>query len=510
MAIVVGALSGGHQSDPRTPAGLRGLASPLFGVAVIGNGGRAAAIDAYGNVVDLRGPGPAGPARVAVSARRQAARTAAVDEALIARLRLRDGRVLPLWRAGSVRQRYLPGSNVLRTVARVGVQRFSLTQSIGSAGVDCRSAGAVWLETQPCAMTRQQVRELVQTDRRWLSRARPLGSGAPRWARAIYRRSLLVLRALSDRHSGAVAAGARDGWAYVWPRDAAAVAMAFAVAGYRQEAQQVARFLTRLDLDAAARFRGTGAPVPGRGAQGDAAGWVAAAARVAGLERRSGYPVGTDDIGEGHALRQSVDWRRRADYQEGDPGNYLGNAIAATVLSADGPDTGLYRRSSTHRRHAKRIAAEFETERGLVRAAGNPGAGLDSSAAWAVRPFPIPALYPAVRRTLFDLVANHESRFGLVPSERWSGGEDPWTAPTAWTAWALAALAREDSDAQRARSERRAALLLLGDLRRASTPLGLLPERVDARTGAPASTTPLAWSHAFAILALHELWPTNA
>ncbi|MGC1852311.1 MAG: hypothetical protein WA687_07725, partial [Solirubrobacterales bacterium] len=55
--------------------------------------------------------------------------------------------------------------------------------------------------------------------------------------------------------------------------------------------------------------------------------------------------------------------------------------------------------------------------------------------------------------------------------------------------------------------ERRAALSLMADLRRAATPLGLLPERVDAQTGLPSSTTPLAWSHALAILALRELWP---
>jgi GH15 family glucan-1,4-alpha-glucosidase len=51
------------------------------------------------------------------------------------------------------------------------------------------------------------------------------------------------------------------------------------------------------------------------------------------------------------------------------------------------------------------------------------------------------------------------------------------------------------------------ALKLLGALRRAATPTGLLPERLDARTGIPRSTTPLAWSHAFTILALQELWP---
>ncbi len=47
----------------------------------------------------------------------------------------------------------------------------------------------------------------------------------------------------------------------------------------------------------------------------------------------------------------------------------------------------------------------------------------------------------------------------------------------------------------------------MAELRRAATPTGMLPERVDARTGIPTSTTPLAWSHAFAILALRQLWP---
>jgi GH15 family glucan-1,4-alpha-glucosidase len=111
-----------------------------------------------------------------------------------------------------------------------------------------------------------------------------------------------------------------------------------------------------------------------------------------------------------------------------------------------------------------------------------------------VRPFPQPVLFPAVRETLLDL-ARRQTRFGITPSEAWTGA-DPWTAPTAWTAWSLAAL-----------GERRQALRLLADLRRASTPAGDLPERVDAQTGVPRSTTPLAWSGAFAILALRQLLP---
>jgi hypothetical protein len=129
-----------------------------------------------------------------------------------------------------------------------------------------------------------------------------------------------------------------------------------------------------------------------------------------------------------------------------------------------------------------------------VREAGDPASGLDSAAAWAVRPFARPALFRSARRTLNRLVAG-SGPFGMVPSEDWPDAE-PWTAPTAWSAWSLAAL-----------GERRRALTLLADLRRAATPAGLLPERVGARSGIPLSTTPLAWSHAFAILAIRQLWP---
>jgi glucoamylase len=299
----------------------------------------------------------------------------------------------------------------------------------------------------------------VGGDPHWLAQARPLGSDAPHWARHMYRRSLLVLRAMTDLRTGAVVAGRRDGWEYVWPRDASSVAMALVSAGYRGEARQVVRFLLGLDLDAAARFHDDGTPVEGRAAQGDAAGWVDAAARVAGLRARVAPPA----------------WRDRADYQEGEAGNYLGNAIASAA--ADG------------------IRRDFGAAGMLVRKAEDPESGVDSAAAWAVRPFPHPSLYPLVRRTLLR-IAGKSGRFGIVPSEDWTGGVNPWTAPTAWTAWGLSAL-----------GERRAALRLMAELRRDETPDGFLPERVDVRTGVPSSTTPLAWSHAFAILALRQLWP---
>ncbi len=382
IAGVAVVLSGGSPADPRTPEALPGMPAPFLGVAAIGSGGLTAAVDAYGDIVDLR-PGPAGPALVSVPAARQAAGSVALDSALVPRVRIGRRRPLPLWRADSVRQHYLPGSNALRTEARIGASRIWITCAAHDASLDCVSRASGGADTSielsgerrvravvhldgetgrraravvrldgaagrraravvrlDGAAGRRAIRAAVAGDRRWLSRARPLGAGAPGWARQMYRRSLLVLRAMSDSRTGAVAAGARDSWAYVWPRDAGATAIALAAAGYRQEARRVARFLLGLELRAAARFRGTGTPVAGRRAQGDAWGWVAAAARATGLQPPA----------------RRLGWRGRGDYQEGDSGNYLGNAIAATGMNGAG-------------RRSARLAATDKPE-GPVRGGG--------------------------------------------------------------------------------------------------------------------------------------------
>jgi hypothetical protein len=508
-AVAIALVSGGSSADPRTPGALPGLPPPFLGTAVAGSGGLTAAVDAYGDVVDLRAPGPAGAALIDNPAERQAAGSVPADTGIVPRVSVGGGPAQPLWRADSVAQRYLPGTNVVRTVARFGRVRVAVTDAVargalartvdisGPVGAQVRVSIGVNVDARLQCEQERKARgvELVcgpgspplsaeriiatadRVDRRWISRAKPLAAAAPGWAWRLYWRSLLTLRALTDRRTGAVAAGARDGWAYVWPRDAGGGALAFAAAGYRPEARRIARFLLGLDLGAAGRFDGEGAPVAGREVQGDASGWVAVAARAAGLP----------------ALTPSLPWQDRADYQEGDPGMYLANAIVS-LFPTDGPRTPLYGEKSARRPEPGEIERLFGRRGRLVRRAVDPASGLDSAAAWAVRPFAQPALFPAARRTLLRL-AGDQTRFGIAPGAGWPGF-DPWTAPTAWTAWSLAAL-----------GERREALRLLGDLRRAATSAGALPERVDARTGIPTSTTPLAWSHAFAILALRELWP---
>ena len=301
---------------------------PFLGVAVLGDGGLTAAVDAYGNVVDLR-PVPAGRALIENPADRQAAGTVEPDTGIQVWVGVDGGPVEPIWEADSIRQVYLPGTNVLRTVARFGAARVAIEQAVrgGELAIVVRGGSAeteLRVNAPRGVLTREPrvIPEAVAANRQWLARANQLGSDAPAWARQMYDRSLLVLRALTGRN-GAVAAGARDGWAYVWPRDASAAAIAFAASGYRTEAERITRFLLGLGLEQAARFHGDGSPVADRPAQGDAIGWVAAASKAAGIigSARQAAHILADG--------QPIPWRDRADYWESEPGDYLGNAIAA-------------------------------------------------------------------------------------------------------------------------------------------------------------------------------------
>jgi hypothetical protein len=254
-------------------------------------------------------------------------------------------------------------------------------------------------------------------------------------------------------------AGDRPGWDYVWPRDAAAGAVALKDAGLREQAFWVASFLAGLDSDAAARFYPDEKPVSGRSVAGDGPGWIWLAEHEVGMA-----PLDT-------GLHRP--WRDHQDYGENVSGDLLGNAIAAGVPAPE-------------------IKRRFLTPRGLVRE--QAGDELDSSAAWAATLFPQPKLRSAVTKTLLTLT-RESTPYGIPPIEGWTPGE-VWTAPTAWSAWALVEL-----------GEPQAADRLLSALHRAETPHGTLPERVSAADGHPTSTTPLAWSHAFAILALRARYP---
>ncbi|HEU4599172.1 MAG TPA: hypothetical protein VFS26_05455, partial [Solirubrobacterales bacterium] len=204
-------VSGGSGADPRTPRGLPGVPPPFLGMALLGDGELTAAIDSYGNVVDLRTPGPAGNALIENPMERQVAGTIAADTGIQPWVRIGGGPAVPMWRADTVRQGYLPGTNVLRTVAWFGRWRVEVREAAhgdelavvvdgDASAVQLRMNGGTGVVTRDSEV----LAEAVASDRRWLSHSRPLGGAAPVWAERMYERSLLVLRALTDRRTGAV------------------------------------------------------------------------------------------------------------------------------------------------------------------------------------------------------------------------------------------------------------------------------------------------------------------
>src|SRR5436305_5474216 len=139
VVAVAGAalVSGGSGADPQTPRALPGEPPPFPGTAVIGSGGLTAAIDAYGDVVELRAPGPAGTGLIDNPAARQAAGTVPIDTGIVPWVHLGDGAPQPLWTADWVAQRYRRGTNVVVTLARFGRSRVRIAYAAGDHMLAC-------------------------------------------------------------------------------------------------------------------------------------------------------------------------------------------------------------------------------------------------------------------------------------------------------------------------------------------------------------------------------------
>jgi hypothetical protein len=190
-AVAVGLVlvSGGSEADPQTPPALPGLPAPFLGTAVAGGGGMTAAIDAYGNVVDLRAPGPVGRALIDNPADRQAAGSVEADTGIVPRVAVGDGPALPLWRADSVSQRYLRGTNVVRTVARFGAVSVGVTDAV-AGGVLARvveTEGPAGVRVTPSLGVNLEAGVECETEQRLVAarpvvmRGRVAGGGSTRW-----------------------------------------------------------------------------------------------------------------------------------------------------------------------------------------------------------------------------------------------------------------------------------------------------------------------------------------
>jgi len=353
-----------------------------------------------------------------------------------------------------------------------------------------------------------------QADREWLRAGTVPGDTAA--LRAMATRALLDLR-LDVRPNGAVVAGWRSGWDYVWPRDSSWVAVALAQTGHPAMAYQILRFLQRMQpgngiWDARYLPDGSGPVLDGRPAQLDADGWVpwAVWSWAASQPLASGGEPRRELAQLWPMVLRAADAAARSLAQDGLPGpamDYWENSVevtlgtaapllaglrAAAAVAAD--IGGAAAASDGHRwaAAAARLASAITAAVGRTGYQRVPlaGSGADAAITFLGPPFaePGPQVLRAARSAQQALAVPNG---GLAPGEAWSGTPDvAWTAETAFFALFDASTGQHSQ-----------ATALLDWLAAHRTKLGSLPEQVNS-AGQPASTAPLSWTDAVTLLAL--------
>lgn len=338
-------------------------------------------------------------------------------------------------------------------------------------------------------------------------------------------RALLDLRTLTaptGAAPGAVLAGPSANWRYVWPRDAAFVAVAYARTGHQEDALEVLRFLQAHQGQGGilhARYLPDGSRgVPDeRGPQEDGQGWVLwATAEVVAAEpdpavRRSiALELSPLITASTRRLLDRVDPRTglprpSADYWEV-PEDELTLGIAATSLvgleSAAWiagealPPEQVWRRAGIEApalsARARAVRAEVVQAFGLDyprHAGGRP----DAAVTFLLPPFTTCPLPGAAAARIAAVPVMRRPAGGMAPGAGWKTDGISWTPETALQALAAAAGGREE--------EAREWLDWLDAHR---TEAGSLPEKV-LHDDSPAAVAPLAWTSALVLITLDEL-----
>lgn len=332
----------------------------------------------------------------------------------------------------------------------------------------------------------------------------------------------LVTDALLDLHAlvlddGAAVAAWTPHWRYVWPRDAAFVAVALARTGHPEDALAVLGFLDRVqapDGSFEARYLpdGSGDVPDDRPAQTDGTGWAlwaagevvaaadaadrpATAQRLAGLVQRSadravalvaddGLPPASPDYWE--VAEDELTLGTAAPLLAG-----LERAGDLLALLGDDAGAGRARDAAARSRAAVETAFGPGTAAPYGRYAGRGPA--DAASAFVLPPFQPVALDGAVEAWQDSAAAMARPAGGLAPGAAWKQDGISWTPQT--SLYALAAAENGFPAAARAR---------LDWLDEHRTALGALPEKVLA-DGSPAAVAPLAWSAACVLLAVGAL-----
>lgn len=367
----------------------------------------------------------------------------------------------------------------------------------------------------------------VASDVMWLSRGETPGLGGPyedMSARALW--DMRTLTAPGDAAAGAVLAAASPNWGYVWPRDAAFVAVAYAQTGHHEDALAVLSFLSDQqanDGSFQARYlpEGDQAVPDAREPQEDGPGWALWA--VASVIAAQPTPADRSEaittlkpliILSTVRILDQVDPvtafpAQSPDYWEV-PEDELTLGVAAT--SANGLDWAVWMTeqgwlSDNDWRLAGTEAPELQSQAVAMRQAVVDAFGPDyprtvDGRVDAALTFLMPPLarcsYPGAPSALeAGMVEMLRPAGGIAPGAGWKSDGVSWTPETAL----LGLVAAAEGDQQ----ETARWLSWLDEHR---TEAGSLPEKV-MHDGEPGAVAPLAWTAASVVitLSLLESWP---
>ncbi len=347
---------------------------------------------------------------------------------------------------------------------------------------------------------------LAAQQREWVESGTIPGAGGP-YAEMVETALLDIHTLLLD--NGASLAAWPGAWRYVWPRDAAFVAVALTVSGHPEDALRVLEFVQRQqpsDGVFEARYLPDETGVPdARGKQSDGLGWVlwATLRLVESLPEADREAVLTTlrpmiDSSTDAALRltdtadalppHSQDYWEVPMYRLS-----LGTAapIALGLRSASALQGMLGARTTARsaERRADRLEKSIATEFG---AHGYPrelgGDASDASLSFLLPPFTAkasPAVVRAWRKAGREMA---RPAGGLAPGVGWRNDGISWTPQTALFALTGAAIGDTGSATWR-----------MNWLRDHRTAYGSIAEKVTS-AGAPAGPAPLAWSDAVTVL----------
>lgn len=376
--------------------------------------------------------------------------------------------------------------------------------------------------------------------RQWLASGRQVTTGSEELDR-IYRQSLVMLKLMSDERGGGLIAGPEldpdyqlsGGYAYCWGRDAAYMTTALDEAGHFAETDRFFRqwAVRAQEPDGSWLHRhyvdGTLGPSWGHLQIDEGASILFGAWRHFELsgdrefalafwpEARRGadYLLAYRDPATG-LPDHSIDlWEKRDGlHTYSSAAVHAGLTAAAQLAATVGEDGSRYAEAAASVRQAMEQHLWSESRGRFLRTIGLVGTGPAEAGrqdlAMADLPdiallgvtFPFGAFAPddeRVQRTAAALeaalVVPGTGAVYRYVGDKYIGGH-PWLICTLWLAICKLAAGEQ----ARARE-------LISWAAGKATPLGMLPEQVDVATGSPTWVTPLAWSHAMFVLAVHRL-----